>query len=90
MLEAHALFQRWDAARRAGSIATDPEPDEPLVLPEDRARHQVLERNIATTLRESRPIATMRGHFEYKPDRVRWTPVTSARPHRDLNDRGHR
>lgn len=25
----------------------------------------------------------MREQSEYQPDRVRWTPVTSAHPHRD-------
>ena len=83
MLEADALFQRWDTARRTRAVAADPAPDELRILPEDRSRYQLLESNIATAVAASRPIATMRGQFEYNPNRVRWMPVPSARPHHD-------
>jgi hypothetical protein len=79
VLEANALFHRWHPGPRT--------PNEPAPAlsgaPEDRARYADLQRQIADGLAKRHPIAIMRGHFDFDPDRVRWTPVDEARRDRD-------
>ncbi len=81
ILEAHALFRRWHPGPRTGgeTLADGSEPAEA------RARYENLEREIADGLAKRHPIAIMRGHFDFDPDRVRWTPIDRARPHRNVS-----
>lgn len=81
ILEAHALFRRWHPGPRTGGD-TLPDASGPA---EARARYEALEREIADGLAKRHPIAIMRGHFDFDPDRVRWTPIDRGRPHRDVS-----
>jgi hypothetical protein len=81
MLEANALFRRWHPGPRTGSHGGQDGPK----AAEDRARYDKLERQIADALAARLPIAVMRGHFDFDPDRVRWTPIDRARRHRDVS-----
>lgn len=82
ILEADALFRRWHLGPRTGSGGPPPDGCGPA---EERARYVDLERQIAHGLAKRHPIAIMRGHFDFDPDRVRWTPIDRARPHRDVS-----
>ena len=79
ILEAHALFRQWRPGPRTAED-TLPDGSGPA---EARARYLELERQIADGLAKRHPIAIMRGHFDFDPDRVRWTPIDHVRPHRD-------
>jgi hypothetical protein len=81
MLEANALFRRWHPGPRTSSQA----PFDGAGTPRDRARYDDLERQIAAALAARLPIAIMRGHFDFDPDRVRWTPIGRARPRREVS-----
>ena len=81
ILEADALFHRWRPGPRTGGD-TLPDGSGPA---EARARFEKLEREIADGLATRHPIAIMRGHFDFDPDRVRWTPIDCARPRRDVS-----
>jgi len=75
MLTAHRLWQRWDAARKAGALPASP-ADGSRVLPEDRAEYDALTRDIEASLSQyAGPRTIARGTFTYRPDRVRWLPV---------------
>lgn len=55
MIEADALYQRWDAARRRGTLPPEAREeaipvDAPLVFPQDRGRYETLERQVAAYL----------------------------------------
>jgi hypothetical protein len=81
ILEADALFRRWHPGPRiVGRGAADGSG-----RVEDRARYHELERQIADALAARLPIAIVRGQFDFDPDRVRWTLVSGARPHRDVS-----
>jgi hypothetical protein len=81
MLEANALFRRWHPGPRTGSQAGRDGSE----APEEWARYGKLERQIAAALAARLPIAIMRGHFDFDPDRVRWTPIEGARPRREVS-----
>jgi hypothetical protein len=81
MLEASALFSRWHPGPRTGNHGAR-DGSGPA---EERARYEELEREIADALATRLPIAIMRGHFDFDPDRVRWTPIDHARPRRDVS-----
>jgi hypothetical protein len=81
ILEAHALFRRWHPGPR---LAGEPAPGA-RGGGEEWARYAQLQRQIADGLAKRHPIAIMRGHFDFDPDRVRWTPIDRARPHRDVS-----
>ena len=81
ILEADALFRRWHPGPRTGGD-TLPEGSGPA---EARARYHELARQIADGLAKRHPIAIMRGHFDFDPDRVRWTPIDRGCPHRDVS-----
>jgi hypothetical protein len=81
MLEANALFRRWHPGPRTSGQGAEPHPE----AGDDRVRYEELERQIADALAVRLPIAIMRGHFDFNPDRVRWTPIDGARPHRDVS-----
>jgi len=81
ILEANALFRRWHPGPRT------PGHDVPDLsgATDERARYHTLERQIADGLAARLPIAIMRGHFDFDPDRVRWTPIDRPHPHRDVS-----
>jgi hypothetical protein len=81
MLEANALFRQWHPGPRTSGDGLQPEPE----AGGDRARYDELERQIADALAARHPIAIMRGHFDFNPDRVRWVPIDGVRPHRDVS-----
>jgi hypothetical protein len=81
MLEADALFRRWHPGPRTGGESLPSGPG----TPEERARYAALARQIADGLAKRHPIAIMRGHFDFDPDRVRWTPIDRDRPDRDVS-----
>jgi hypothetical protein len=81
ILEANALFRRWHPGPRISSQAAQDGSE----APEDWARYGTLEREIAASLAARLPIAIMRGHFDFDPDRVRWTPIERARPRREVS-----
>jgi hypothetical protein len=81
MLEADALFRRWHPGPRTTSQWV-PDGAGPA---EERARYTQLAREIADGLAKRHPIAIMRGHFDFDPDRVRWTPIDRDRPDRNLS-----
>jgi hypothetical protein len=81
LLEMDALFHRWHPGPRTASQS----PPDGCGPAEERARYAHLERQIADGLATRHPIAIMRGHFDFDPDRVRWTPIDRARPHRDVS-----
>ena len=81
MLEADALLHLW----HPGPRSTNRLPSDGAGPAEERARYAELERQIADGLAERHPIAIMRGHFDFDPDRVRWTPIDRGRPHRDVS-----
>ena len=81
LLEADALFRRWHPGPRTGNSGL-PDGCGPS---EERARYADLERQIADGLAKRHPIAIMRGHFDFDPDRVRWTPIERALPLRDVS-----
>jgi hypothetical protein len=81
MLEADALFRRWHPGPRTGG-----EPESSARgTPEERIRYADLVRQIADGLATRHPIAIMRGHFDFDPDRVRWTPIDHDRRDRDVS-----
>jgi hypothetical protein len=81
MLAANALSRRWHPGpRTSGHDAQDRSG-----AADDRARYDKLERQIADALAERLPIAIMRGHFDFDPDRVRWTPIDRAHPDRAVS-----
>jgi hypothetical protein len=81
MLEASALFRRWHPGPRTSIHSAQ----DGSGAPEDRARYARLEREIADALATRHPIAIMRGHFDFDPDRVRWTPIDRARARRKVS-----
>jgi hypothetical protein len=81
MLEASALFHRWHPGPRVTGRAWW----DGAGPPEDRARYAELARQIADGLATRHPIAIMRGHFDFDPDRVRWTPMDGSPPLRDIS-----
>ena len=81
LLEADSLFRRWHPGPRTGSGG----PEAGGGPTEGGARYAELERQIADGLAKRHPIAIMRGHFDFDPDRVRWTPIDRAHPHRDVS-----
>jgi|RhiMetdeSRZDD1v2_1073273.scaffolds.fasta_scaffold818701_2 hypothetical protein len=81
MLEADALLHRWHPGPRiSGQV-----PAQGSGPPEERARYSELQRQIADGLAKRHPIAIMRGHFDFDPDRVRWTPIDRGGQHRDVS-----
>jgi hypothetical protein len=81
MLEADALLHRWHPGPRiSGQV-----PAHGSGPPDERARYAELQRQIADGLAKRHPIAIMRGHFDFDPDRVRWTPIDRGRAHRDVS-----
>jgi hypothetical protein len=81
ILEANALLQRW----HPGPRTSGDEVQNPSGAAGERARYDKLERQIADALAARLPIAIMRGHFDFDPDRVRWVPVDRSRPRRDVS-----
>jgi hypothetical protein len=81
ILEASALFGRWHPGPRTSSRSAL----NGVGAAEDWARYETLERQIADALATRHPIAIMRGHFDFDPDRVRWTPIDRVRPHREVS-----
>ena len=81
MLEADALFRRWHPGPRAGGEPVSSSRG----TPEERVRYAGLVRQIADGLAKRHPIAIMRGHFDFDPDRVRWTPIDQDRRDRDVS-----
>ena len=81
ILEADALFHRW----HPGPRTTDHRPPGGARPTEEWARYSELERQIADGLAKRHPIAIMRGHFDFDPDRVRWTPIDPGAAHRDVS-----
>jgi len=81
ILEASALFSRWHPGPRTSNHSAR-DGSRPA---EEGARYEELERQIADALAMRLPIAIMRGHFDFDPDRVRWTPIDRARPRRDVS-----
>ncbi|HJU67793.1 MAG TPA: hypothetical protein VJ650_06040 [Gemmatimonadaceae bacterium] len=81
LLEADALFRRWHPGPRTpgGSPLDGRGPIE------EWARYAELERQIADALAKRHPIAIMRGHFDFDPDRVRWTPIDRVHADRDVS-----
>jgi hypothetical protein len=81
MTEADQLFQRWDAARQAGTLppeATEEAlgPDAPGVFPADRGQFLVLERRISEYLAGARSGAfIMRGEFISGANAFRWSDL---------------
>lgn len=82
ILEANALFLRWHPGPRTSGQDAE---DGSRAPEEDRARYDTLGRQIADALATRHPIAIMRGHFDFDPDRVRWAPIDRARPRRDVS-----
>jgi hypothetical protein len=76
ILEADALFRRWHPGphRRGDTSAVVRAADG-----SERARYQALQNDIAAALRGLRPVAVLRGDFDFDPDRVRWSPLDGAR-----------
>lgn len=75
-LEIMAIFDRWDAARRAGEIVWDDGDEEAFgALPEEMARYRELERLEEEYLAAHPPALTVRGWFESGSWNVRWTPL---------------
>ena len=81
ILEANDLFRRW----HPGPRTSDDSPENPSGPAGERARYAELERQIADALATRLPIAIMRGHFDFDPDRVRWVPVDRSHPRRDVS-----
>ncbi len=81
ILEADSLLRQWHPGPRTADHALP----EVLGPAEARARYLQLERQIADGLAKRHPIAIMRGHFDFDPDRVRWTPIDHVRLHRDVS-----
>ena len=81
MLEADALLHRW----HPGPRTIETLPLNKAGRAEERVRYAELERQIADGLAKRHPIAIMRGHFDFDPDRVRWTPIDRGGPHRDVS-----
>lgn len=81
ILEADALLRQW----HPGPRTADQVPLDGSGPAEARARYLQLERQIADGLAKRHPIAIMRGHFDFDPDRVRWTPIDHVRLHRDVS-----
>jgi len=81
MLEANALFSRWHPGPRTSGRDTA----DRFASSEGRTRYDELERQIADALATRLPIAVMRGHFDFDPDRVRWTPIEHARQQREVS-----
>jgi len=77
-VEADRLFHRWDDARQAGTLPPDAteeslDGDAPLVYPADRARFELLERQLHAYLEEARGRAfVVRG--ESRGRGFRWLP----------------
>ena len=68
------IFERWDAARRAGTILW--EDDETFgALPEEMDRYHDLARLLEEYLAEHKPVVLVRGVFEMGARRVRWEPL---------------
>ena len=81
LLEADSLFRRWHPGPRTGSGSLQ----DGCGPAEERIRYAELERQIADGLAKRHPIAIVRGHFDFDPDRVRWTPIDRTRDHRDVS-----
>ena len=81
LLEASALFRLWHPGPRTSDYTVG---DGAGPTPE-HARYAHLARQIADGLAERHPVAVMRGHFDYDPDRVRWTPIDRGRPPSDVS-----
>jgi len=78
MIEADRLWCRWDDARQAGTLPDQGE-DESRVLPGDQKRYDALTTRITAELAALRPTLLVRGEFDYRQERVKWTPIAHAR-----------
>lgn len=85
IVQADALYQRWDTARRRGALPPaareDALPeDAPLVFPEDRERYETLERQLAAYLTANRERAfVVHGAFASRSLGVHWSdPLPAA------------
>lgn len=81
ILEADALFRRWHPGPRTG----DGWAPASARGAAGWSRFVELQRQIADGLAARHPVAIMRGHFDFDPDRVRWTPIDSAHRPRDVS-----
>lgn len=77
ILEADALFHRWHPGphTRSGRSFDGAR----VVAGAERARYETLQGDIAAALQALRPVAVVRGDFDFDPDRVRWSPVDGDR-----------
>lgn len=82
MIERDGIFQRWDSARKAGTISWKPGDDETSygALPDEMDRCRDLNLKIETFLKETMPAHFVYGDFEIESPvrtRVRWRTVLS-------------
>jgi hypothetical protein len=78
ILEADALFHRWHPEPYAPR-ATAADGATAAVHGDERARYETMQSDIAAALASLRPVAVMRGDFDFDPDRVRWSPIDRGR-----------
>ena len=77
ILEADALFHRWHPGPHTRSAAAFDRAS--AVDGADRSRYETLQSDIAAALHALRPVAVVRGDFDFDPDRVRWSPIDNLR-----------
>lgn len=77
ILEADALFHRWHPGPHTRTPSNDLPPR--VVDGAERARYETLQSDIAAALQALRPVAVVRGDFDFDPDRVRWSPLDGVR-----------
>jgi hypothetical protein len=70
--ERSAIFDRWDQARKAGTVEWDGDDATHGAFPGDRERSRELDRRMEEYLAEHRPVALVRGTFALGCKTVRW------------------
>lgn len=73
--ELTAIFERWDAARRAGTITWNEDEDTFGALPNKMERRHYLNWRLEGYLAQRCPVMLARGAFDLGARLVRWEPV---------------
>lgn len=75
-LERTAIFDRWDAARKDGSIVwKNGDLDSFGALPDEMMRYRELNEKVEAFLTQASPKHFLRGNFDLTTRRVRWDPL---------------
>jgi hypothetical protein len=75
-LETKRIFERWDAARKDGSVVWNQDDEASFgAMPEDMSRYRDLIKKLEDYLSRTAPEFMAHGNFNLGPRVVRWDPI---------------